>query len=95
MKNSELKLICNNCGRAFTKADIEIKEKYLGAMITEQYYHCPYCNFKYIVGLFDNKFRELKRKSERLAAIRKHEEAEKTFIAMKRHADLLNGRKGL
>ncbi|MDU5720786.1 MAG: hypothetical protein E6Z74_09835 [Clostridium perfringens] len=67
-----LKVICDNpnCKHEF---EPQIKEKYLGAMISETYLECPHCGTKYLIKL-DNTFtRKLQRNIENIKEILKGE----------------------
>ncbi|MBB6623819.1 hypothetical protein H7E67_10310 [Clostridium gasigenes] len=56
-----MKTICNDCTKEFEMTQDKLREKSLGAMITEIYYHCPNCNNKYSVCIMNAKCRSLKR----------------------------------
>ncbi|WP_238884505.1 hypothetical protein [Clostridium sp. YIM B02551] len=56
-----MKVICEECKREFEMTQDKLKESYIGAMLTEVYYHCPNCNKKHIVGVMNAKCRRLKR----------------------------------
>lgn len=44
-----MKIVCKQCNKEFEPKKDMLKEKYLGAMITETYFECPKCDKKYLV----------------------------------------------
>lgn len=58
-----MKVICENtnCNHEF---EPKIKEKYLGAMISETYIRFPHCNTKYLIKLDNRLTRKLQRNIE-------------------------------
>lgn len=58
-----LKVICDNpnCKHEF---EPEVKEKYLGAMISETYIKCPHCEAKYLIKLDNTLTRRLQKNIE-------------------------------
>lgn len=99
-----MKVICDNCKREFETSRDMLKERYLGAMITEIYYICPKCEKKYLVCLQNIKTRELKRRIDKLKeAIRYKQynnykvipeviEVDKLVKELKKEMDKLNGK---
>lgn len=63
-----VKVTCENpnCNKEF---EPKIKEKYLGAMISETYIRCPHCNTKYLIKLDNNLTRKLQRNIETIKEI--------------------------
>lgn len=61
-----VKVVCKECKEEFEIRQDMLKEKYLGAMITETYFKCPECDKKYLVCINTLKVREL------MAGIRKN-----------------------
>ena len=58
-----VKVICDkkNCKHEF---EPQIKEKYLGAMISETYIKCPHCETKYLIKLDNTLTRRLQKNIE-------------------------------
>lgn len=54
-----MKIICKKCKEEFEPKQEMLKEKYLGAMITETYFNCPKCSKKYLVCINTPKARKL------------------------------------
>ncbi|WP_315076215.1 hypothetical protein [uncultured Clostridium sp.] len=52
-----------NCKHEF---EPQMKEQYLGAMISETYFECPKCGAKYIICLDNPKTRKLKNNIEKI-----------------------------
>lgn len=59
-----MKVICDNCKIDFETNRDMLKERHLGALYTEVYYTCPYCDKKHLVCVMNAKCRHLKRKME-------------------------------
>lgn len=59
-----MNVVCDKCKGQFIAENIKLKERYLGAMITETYYNCPKCNKKYIIAIENSRARRLKRFSD-------------------------------
>ena len=49
---------CDKCNKPM---EIELKEEYLGAMLTYRYFECPHCGRKYVVLVEDKKSRNMYR----------------------------------
>lgn len=64
-----MKVVCEHCKESFELTQDDLKEKYLGAMISEVYFICPHCNKKFIVCLKNPKTREFQRKIDELKKI--------------------------
>ncbi|HAK42872.1 MAG TPA: hypothetical protein DCM59_09450 [Clostridium sp.] len=47
------------CNKEFEPKQDMLKESYLGAMKTQTYFECPYCNKKYVVCINTPKARRL------------------------------------
>lgn len=77
-----MKVICEKCSKEF---DVNVQEKYLGAMYTEIFYMCTECNCKYVVCVINNKCRDLKRRIH----INNTKELKNEF---KKELDRINGR---
>ena len=62
-----MKVKCENtnCNHEF---EPQVKEQYLGAMISETYFECPKCGAKYIICLDNSKTRKLKNNIEKIKA---------------------------
>lgn len=54
-----MKVVCKKCSEEFEPKQNMLKEKYLGAMITETYFECPKCKKKYLVCINTQKARKL------------------------------------
>lgn len=52
-----MKVVCSNCNREFIPK--ELKESYLGAMITSVYIKCPHCKKEHLVMVKTAKARHL------------------------------------
>ena len=57
---------CSKCKKNFEMFNNDLKENYLGSMLTEIYYKCKNCGEKYVVALESAKAREIKRKRDKL-----------------------------
>lgn len=64
-----MKIVCKNCNREFEHKQDMLKESYLGAMLTQTYFECPYCNKKYVVCINTPKARMLMVDIKRYAAL--------------------------
>lgn len=64
-----MKATCEECKKEFEITQDMLQEKYLGAMMTETFYHCPKCSKKYVVCVMNNKARRLKQKMEQLKLV--------------------------
>lgn len=53
-----MNLVCEKCNQEF---EPDVKEGYLGAMITESFFKCPHCGEKYIFRLDNNLTRKLQK----------------------------------
>ena len=53
-----MKIICDKCNKKFEHTKIKLKETKITDNITQIYYKCPKCKFKYVVGYKDNEIRE-------------------------------------
>lgn len=58
-KPKKIKVVCDDCKQEFVINDL--KEKYIGSMLTAKYFTCPKCSREYVIGVFDNKARRLER----------------------------------
>lgn len=56
---------CECCNQEFELHQVELKEKYLGAMITKLYYSCPRCRDEKLICITNTKTREMTRKVKR------------------------------
>ncbi len=54
-----MKIACKVCNKEFEPKQDMLKESYLGAMKTQTYFECPYCNKKYVVCINTPKARRL------------------------------------
>ena len=49
--------VCDECLETFYFTHKDIKEEYLGAMLTETYFKCPHCGRKYVILIEDDELR--------------------------------------
>lgn len=91
----------NNCGETFKLKQINLQEKYLGAMYTETFFNTPCCNHKHLVCIKDTKCRELedKLKSKSLELLKSNvdivktnEELNNILKEYKEYMNLINGK---
>lgn len=62
--------VCDECLETFYFTHKDIKEEYLGAMLTEVYFKCPHCGRKYVILIEDKQSRDYARQgrlSDRIA----------------------------
>lgn len=92
---------CDNCSKTFKLKQINLQEKYLGAMYVETFFNTPCCNHKHLVCIKDTKCRELedklKNKSLELLEsnvdiVKANEELNNIQKEYKGHMDLINGK---
>ena len=57
--------VCDECLETFYFTHKDIKEEYLGAMLTEVYFKCPHCGRKYVILIEDKQSRDYARSEER------------------------------
>ncbi|WP_143314213.1 hypothetical protein [Clostridium sp. HBUAS56017] len=81
---------CDKCKKTFDFNNESIKEKYLGAMITEWYFICPHCGHKYLVSLFDTKSRVMLRQVEEFRNKGMLIKSDKLLMERKDHIQKLN-----
>ena len=53
--------VCDECLETFYFTHKDIKEEYLGAMLTEVYFKCPHCGRKYVILIGDKQSRDYAR----------------------------------
>lgn len=54
-----MKVECDFCKKDFELVPKMIKEKYLGAMILERVFNCPYCKHKYLISIENGHYRRM------------------------------------
>lgn len=99
-----MNLTCDKCNKKFNIKPKMLKEKYLGAMLTETFFNCPKCGEKYFVCIQNAKCRKLQREIESLRVIinEKHNkencpiseilEIEELSKELKKEMNRINGR---
>lgn len=63
-----MKIICDKCNKKFEHTKIKLKETKITDNITQIYYKCPKCKFKYVVGYKDNEIRENIKRIKKLSS---------------------------
>lgn len=53
-----MKIVCNNCNKGFSPNKVKVKERKVTDGITELYYKCPKCKFKYTITYQDEEVRQ-------------------------------------
>ncbi|ATD55414.1 hypothetical protein [Clostridium chauvoei] len=87
-----MKIVCKKCNGEFEPENDMLEESYLGAMITETYFNCPYCNKKYLVCINSKITRKLIKQIKVYTAIGDIEKVNKIRKDLKIEMDRLNGK---
>ncbi|MEW8955771.1 hypothetical protein [Clostridium sp.] len=88
-----MNIICNSCNEEFIMEQEMLKEKYLGSMLTETFYHCSKCGQKYLVCIMNSKCRRLKRSIKEMSVQRFNDTKDIDLVLLDRNIDSLQ--KGL
>ncbi|MCD3217477.1 hypothetical protein FDJ70_07630 [Clostridium botulinum] len=92
---------CVKCSKKF---NVELQEKYIGAMIVEMFFACPKCGERYFIGIQNNKCRRLQREinlinkeildktNKNMAHVEETLKVEKLTEILKIEMDKINGR---
>ncbi|MBB6622240.1 hypothetical protein H7E67_02240 [Clostridium gasigenes] len=87
-----MNIICEKCKEEFEPKQDMLKEKYLGAMITETYFKCQKCNEKYLVCINTPKARKLMLDIKNSITIGDNIKADKLRGKLKIEMDKANGK---
>ncbi|MEG1256891.1 hypothetical protein [Clostridium sp.] len=87
-----MKIICKKCNRDFEHKQDMLKETCLGAMLTQTYFECPYCNKKYVVCINTPKARRLMVDIKRYAALGDNVKVAEAKRKLKIEMDKSNGK---
>ncbi|SDO76392.1 hypothetical protein [Clostridium gasigenes] len=87
-----MNIICKECNKEFEPKQDMLKEKYLGAMITETYFECPNCNKKYLVCINTPKARKLMLDIKNYITLGENIKADKLRKILKIEMDKSNGK---
>ncbi|MGL4730336.1 MAG: hypothetical protein ACRCW0_01975 [Clostridium sp.] len=64
-----MKIVCKNCNGEFEHKKDMLKESYLGAMLTQTWFKCPYCDKRYVVCVNTPKAKRLMEDINRYTAL--------------------------
>ena len=87
-----MKVVCKECSKEFEPKQDMLKESYLGAMKTQTYFECPYCNKKYVVCINTPKARRLMTDIKKYTALGNSIKADEARKELKIEMDKSNGR---
>ena len=87
-----MKVVCKECSKEFEPKQDMLKESYLGAMKTQTYFRCPYCNKKYVVCINTPKARMLMMAIKRYEVLGDNTKADESRRELKVEMDKSNGR---
>lgn len=87
-----MKIICYKCNNGFEPKHDMLKETYLGAMITEVYFKCPYCNKKYLICVKTSKARKLMLNIKKYEILDENIKIEESKKKLKFEMDKINGK---
>ncbi|KEI12783.1 hypothetical protein [Clostridium novyi] len=87
---------CVKCSKKF---NVELQEKYIGAMIVEMFFACPKCGKRYFIGIQNNKCRRLQREIDIVNKKLNYKYSEKLVLKqkeltqmLKKEMDRINGK---
>lgn len=87
-----MNVVCKICNNKFEPKQDMLKESYLGAMITETYFNCPYCNKKYLVCINTPKARNLMKEIKEYTDLEDNIKVNKARKELKIEMDRSNGK---
>jgi len=87
-----MNVVCKVCNKEFEPKQDMLKETYLGAMKTQTYFECPYCNKKYVVCINTPKARRLMTDIKRYEVLEDNTKAAESRRELKIEMDKSNGR---